>query len=318
MRTDMKHLRRIFVTGATGFIGSRMVNALLSEGYVIGALIRAGSDPSRLGSSSGNLSLFIGDVRDSESVFGSIGEFKPDAVIHLVTYYAVEHASADIGVMVDTNVKGTINLLEAAKMHKVKFFVNTSTCAVYEQIERPIREDDRINPQNLYAVTKLQAEEACRFYALNYGVYGMTLRLFPPYGPGDHERRLIPYVIRSLLGGRSPALTTGNQTWDFVFVDDIVRAYSAVLRAYPFKSPYDIVNIGTGQPFSIRDVVLKIRQMTGSKCELSWGAVPHRKNEVWFNSADIGKANEVFGWSPSTCLEDGLNQTIAWFSRIRE
>lgn len=307
----MKRLLRIFITGTTGFIGSHLTKALLAGGYEIGALLRTGSDTSRLAGSLDAISVFKGDVQDSDAVYRSIGDFSPDAILHLVTYYAVEHASVDIGLMVDTNVKGTVNLLQAAKEHGVKLFVNTSTCAVYEQKDRPLTENDPVCPQNLYAVTKLQAEEACQFYALNYGVDGLTLRLFPPYGPGDHERRLIPYVIASALQNTSPALTTGRQKWDFVYVDDIVNAYLAVLNAYPLKSPYDVVNIGTGQPVSIRDIVLMIMEMTHGTCELAWGAVPHRKNEVWFNSADISKAKKILAWEPATSIHDGMHQTIA-------
>ncbi len=305
----MKQAYRIFITGATGFIGSRLTKALLADGHRICALVRGGSYTSRLGAHE-CLAFFTGDVRDSEAVYRSVREFSPDIILHLVTYYAVEHKPVEIGVMVDTNVRGTVNLLEAAKELGVKFFVNTSTCAVYQQKEQILNEDDPVCPQNLYAVTKLQAEEACRFYALNYGVHGITLRLFPPYGPGDHERRLVPYVIASALSNQSPALTTGRQKWDFVYVDDIVDAFRAVIRKYPFAAPYDIVNIGTGRPVSVRDLVFMIMEMAHGTCELSWGAVPHRKNEVWHNSADIAKAKDILGWEPVTDIRTGLEQTI--------
>lgn len=303
-------IRRILITGATGFIGTRLTKSLLADGYEIAILVRSGSDTSRLCGVLDRVSQFCGDVRDGERISRIFSEFKPDAVLHLVTYYAVEHVPQDIGVMLDTNVKGTINLLDAARVHEVKLFVNTSTCAVYEQKDRPLTESDPISPQNLYAVTKLQAEDACQFYALNYGVNSITLRLFPPYGPGDHERRLIPYVIQSFIDGKSPALTTGHQKWDFVYVDDIVDAYRSVLRSYPFKTPYDVINIGTGEPASIRDVVLTIMGMTGVEAELFWGAVPHRKNEVWYNSADIRKSKRIIKWEPTTSLDVGLKKTL--------
>jgi nucleoside-diphosphate-sugar epimerase len=306
-----KKIKRIFITGATGFIGNHLTKSLISDGYELGILLRSGSETSPLSETIDKISIYRGDVRDGEGISRIFREFKPDAVFHLVTYYAVEHVPQDIGAMIDTNVKGTVNLLDAARVHGVKLFVNTSTCAVYEQQkDRPLTETDTVRPQNLYAVTKLQAEEVCKFYAYNYGVNGITLRLFPPYGPSDHERRLIPYVIKCFVGGQSPALTTGLQTWDFVYVDDVIDAYRAVLNTYPFKTPYDVINIGTGQPVSIRDVVLTIKRMTGSDIELCWGAVPHRKNEVWFNSADIRKANLVLGWTPKISLNDGIKKMV--------
>jgi nucleoside-diphosphate-sugar epimerase len=301
---------RILITGATGFIGARLTKALLADGHTIGIILRKGSSTSRLSSVISGLTRLHADVRDGDAISRIFAEFKPDIVIHLVTTYAVEHVPSDIGVMLDTNVKGTINLLDAARVHGVKLFVNTSTCAVYAQKDHALSEADAISPQNLYAVTKVQAEDACKFYAENYDVNGITLRLFPPFGPGDHARRLIPFVIQSFLDGKSPSLTTGLQKWDFVYVDDIVEAYRCVIRAYPFRLRYDVVNIGTGNPASIRDVVLTIQQLTKSSVPLAWGAVPHRKNEVWFNSANITKAADLLGWSPKTDLKTGLEKTI--------
>jgi len=302
---------RILITGATGFIGARLTRALLADGHTVGILLREGSNTGRLSDIVDRLSLLHADVRDGDAVTRVFSEFRPDIVLHLVTYYAVEHVSAEVGVMLDTNVRGTVNLLEASRLSGTKLFVNTSTCAVYAQKDRLLAETDEVSPQNLYAVTKLQAEEACRFYAENYDVHGITLRLFPPYGPGDHDRRLIPFVIRSFLDGKSPSLTTGLQKWDFVYVDDIVEAYRAVIRSYPYTLPYDVVNIGTGQPVSVREMVLAIQEMTKSTVSLAWGAVPHRKNEVWFNSADIKKAASLLGWTPGTDLKTGLERSIA-------
>jgi len=308
----MPTLQRIFVTGATGFIGSRLTRRLVEDGYTVGVIIRDGSDPRQFEEILEKLSVFKGDIRDGNATFQLISDFSPDCIIHLVTYYAVEHVPAEVEVMVDTNVKGTINLLDAARQHGVKLFINTSTSAVYEQKDRQLSETDAVHPQNLYAVTKYQAEIASDFYALNYGVDAISLRVFPPYGPGDHDRRLIPYIIKSFLDGKSPTLTTGLQKWDYLYVDDLVNAFLAVLRNYPFANHYEVVNIGTGSPVSIRDLVMTVMKKMGRKYPLAWGAVPHRKNEVWFNSADITKAQKFLGWKPETGLDEGLERTIAW------
>lgn len=314
----MDAMKRIFITGATGFIGSALTLRLLDEGYMVGILARESSDLSRIGSRIKDISVCHGDIRNGTDVSRVIKEFRPDCIFHLVTYYAVEHVPDEISVMVDTNVKGTANLLEAAKEQGVKLFVNTSTCAVYRQKERALREDDELDPQNLYALTKLQAEEACRFYAMNYGTRCITLRLFPPYGPGDHERRLIPYVIKSILEGKSPALTTGKQQWDFLYIGDVVSAFYAVLAPSRTNAPYDVFNIGTGKPVSIREIVEGIRTILGEEIVLSWNTVPHRKNEVWYNSADIRKAKKILGWSPATTVPDGLKKTVEYYKKILE
>lgn len=305
---------RILITGATGFIGRHLAVRLSADGYQVGALVRHPSTP--LPDFSHTITLLSGDIRNFDDLSAAFASFKPDVVIHLVTYYAVMHRADEIGVMLDTNVKGTVNLLEASKESgTVKLFINTSTCAIYKEMSRPLKEDDEILPQNLYAMTKLQAEEACDYYAGEFHVPCVTLRLFPPYGPGDHERRLIPYVIGSILNNSPPNLTTGKQEWDFVYIDDIVSAYLAILKAYPFKERHTIYNIGTGQAVSVSTVVEKIRDSIGSDICLPWGSVPHRSHEVWFNSADISKADKEIAWKPVISIDDGLVKTIKWFRK---
>jgi nucleoside-diphosphate-sugar epimerase len=306
-------IRKILVTGAAGFIGRHLVQKLSSEGYSVAALVRS-MPPSRSPGLQDDIRYFTGDLRNYEDLISAFSAFEPDAVIHLVTYYAVMHRADEIGVMLDTNVKGTINLLEAAKESgSVKLFINTSTCAVYEPKNGLITEADPVRPQNLYAMTKLQAEEACSYYSEAFRLPCVTLRLFPPYGPGDHERRLIPYVIGSILKKIPPTLTTGKQEWDFVYVDDIVNAYLAVLKSYPFEEAHATFNIGTGQAVSIRTVVEKIRSDLGSGIDLPWGSVAHRVNEVWYNSADSTRAKTRLHWSPGTGIDEGLQKTVAWF-----
>jgi nucleoside-diphosphate-sugar epimerase len=310
---SMAGIRRVLVTGAHGFIGSHLTRALLDEGYGVGILHRESSDLSRVRDLGERISHHTADLRDPSPVQAAVAEARPDAVLHLATYYAVEHRPDEVGVMMDTNVKGTIALLDASREKGVALFLNASTCAVYREKEGPLAETDPVSPQNLYALTKLQAEEACRFYADRMGVPAATLRLFPPYGPGDNDRRLLPYAIRSLLSGQDVQLTTGTQKWDFVYVADIVAAFLAALRQPEKAARAGVMNVATGDPRSVRDVVTRVREMTGSKGNLLWGAVPHRKNEVWYNSGWTGKIRSVLGWEPRFSLDEGLAETIAWF-----
>ena len=309
----MAGIRRVLVTGAHGFIGSHLTRALLADGCEVGILARETSDLSRIRDLTGRISTHTGDLRDPASVQRAVEEARPGAIVHLATYYAVEHRPEEVGVMMDTNVKGTIALLEASRDRGISLFLNMSTCAVYREKEVLLEETDPVSPQNLYALTKLQAEDACRFYSDRMGVPAATLRLFPPYGPADNERRLIPYVIRSLLAGRDVQLTTGTQRWDFVFVDDVVAALLAALREPEKAASAGTMNMATGDPRSIRELVIRLHEMMGSKGDLLWGAIPHRKNEVWYNSGSPAKIRSVLGWEPRYTLDEGLERTIAWF-----
>jgi nucleoside-diphosphate-sugar epimerase len=306
-------IRKVFVTGATGFIGKHLINTLFRQGYEVAALVRSASLASKTAGID-NVTWFTGDIRNYDDIASAFAIFRPEAVIHLVTYYAIMHRADEIGVMLDTNVKGTVNLLEASKEYGgVQLFVNTSSTQVYEPKPRRLTEEDAIRAQSLYAVTKRNAEEACSFYADSFGLPCVTLRLFPPYGPGDQERRLIPYVIGCILKNSPPNLTTGRQEWDFVYVDDIVSAFLTVLRSFSFKEGHRVYNIGTGQPISVRTIVEKIRKNLNSDIDLPWGSVPHRANEVWYNSADISRVEKELGWKPATEIDEGLNKTIAWY-----
>jgi nucleoside-diphosphate-sugar epimerase len=311
----MTIIRKVFVTGANGFIGAHLVRRLLAEGYEVGFLKRETADISKIADLLARVRAFNGDIRDYSSVLQAVSDFQPDAVLHLVTYYRIEHTSADIRPMIDTNVLGTINLLEASRENGVKLFVNTSSCAVYRMTDHAVSEDDPIAPQNLYALTKHHAEEECRFYADYFGLNGITLRMFPPYGPGDHERRLIPHVILSLQKRQAPDLTTGNQRWDFVYIDDVIDAYIAALEKAPGITGHEVVNIGTGAPVSVREMVTKILNRMHTSVEPRFGAISHRKNEVWYNSAEIGKAGRLLGWRPKHSVDTGLEKTIEYFTK---
>lgn len=312
----MENLNKVLITGATGFIGSNLTRRLIQEGFEVGITKREKSDVWRIKDLLDKIVTYDVDLRDTQEVSKAVSHFRPDVIFHLATYYAVEHESQEVSLMIDTNVLGTANLLEASKESMVKLFVNTSSCFVYKESKDKLRENDDLSPLNLYALTKLQAEQDCSFYAERYGLKTITLRIFPPYGPADHERRLIPYTIKILLNEEKPKMTTGKQRWDFVYVDDIVDAYFKLLSISDLSQKHEIFNIGTGNVISVREVVSQIKEIIGSELEPEWGAVPYRKNEVWFTCADIRKAKTFLKWKPKTQIEEGLKYTVEWYKKF--
>lgn len=309
----METLNKVLITGATGFIGSHLAKRLVCEGYEVGIIKRKGSNEWRIKGISDKIVAYGADLRDMQGISKIIHDFRPDAVFHLATYYAVEHAQHEVPLMVDTNVLGTLNLLEASK-NSVKLFVNTSSCFVYKQSKETLKENSDLHPLNLYALTKICGEQACTFYTENYGLKTITFRLFPPYGPADHEKRLIPYLIRSLLDGIKPRMTTGKQKWDFVYAGDVADAYLRLLSVPCSPREHEIFNIGTGDAVSVREVVSRIKEIIGTDLEPEWGAIPHRKNEVWFTCADVSKTEKFLKWRPETrILDEGLEFTVEWY-----
>ena len=313
----MVNLKKILITGATGFIGSHLTRKLTEEGFEVGIIKRENSNIRRISDLIKNLSIYDADLRDIHEVSKVISHFKPEVIFHLATYYAVEHKSEEVSLMLDTNVLGTINLLEASKKYNVKLFINTSSCFVYQESKNKLRENTGLGPINLYALTKIQAEQACSFYTEKYGLGTITFRLFPPYGPADHERRLIPYTIKNFFKGKKIKLTTGKQRWDFVYVDDIIEAYFKLLNIPDLPIKHEIFNIGTGNAISIREVISQLKEIIGSSIEPEWGAIPHRKNEVWFICADISKTKGFLKWKPKTqILQEGLKLTVNWYKNF--
>jgi len=305
-------IKRVLLSGGHGFIGARLIPRLLQDHYEIAILKRRESDLRRIQQLKKRVRIFNADLRDLAEVMRAVRAFRPDAVIHLATVYAVQETPAAVRDMIDVNVLGTLNLLEAARLAGTVRFINTSSCFVYQDKRRPLKESDALRPKGVYGLSKVCAEQACTFVSEHSDLKVITLRLFPPYGPGDHERRLIPYVIQGLRQGEVLKMTSGRQCWDFVYIDDIIRAYLCSLGDVPFHKPHEIFNVGTGRAVPVRRVVEKLRRLIPHGQRPDWGVVPHRKNEAWYVAADPSKARKQLGWKPHVdILRDGLVLTLA-------
>jgi len=300
-------MKRVLITGGAGFIGSHLTKRLIAEGLEVALVELEGCDTVRIKDVLDKIKVYGADLADTKRVADIMASFKPDGIFHLATYYAVEHRPDEIHPMIDANVKGTVNLLEAASACGVKLFVNTSSGFVYRPSRRPLREKNPLWPVNLYATTKIYSEGACSYYAQRFDLQCVTLRIFSPYGPGDHKRRLIPSVTESFRNGEAPKMTSGRQRWDFVYVDDIVDAYLRLIKGVRLASVHEVFNIGSGRAVSVREIALKIKEILGSGLSPEWGAIPDRKNELMFMCANVSKAKKVLGWEPKVrILKEGL------------
>ena len=317
---------KILVTGATGFIGSHLTRRLVNEGYEVGIIRRAESDIWRIKDIYNQLTVFYTDFSDTELVANVVLDFKPDIVFHLAAYYAVDHKLPDIAPLLKTNILGLVNLLDASANAGAQLFVNTSTFFVYDRGVSGKNIKNIINPVNLYAVTKLQGEQVCNYFA-EHGLNCVTFRLFPPYGEMENVRKFIPFVILSALKNESTELKTspGFQKWDFIYVEDIVDAYLSLIPVYmslaiapDAPKPHYILDIGTGYSPTFRTVVNVILNAINSKINPVWGALPYRKNEVFYACADIRAAEKILNWKAKTSLDTGLKKTIEWYQKYLE
>lgn len=307
---------RVLVVGSNGFIGSNLVRRLRDDGKDTIALVRPGGNLSRL-RAQGIQDYLECDIKDLPSINKVLREEHPDIVVHLATRYVVQHRPEEVAEITMTNVVGTINILEAIRAEGNIGLINTSSCFVYSPKNSPLLESDPLDPFNLYALTKLQAEEACRFYSSHYGLGIVNLRLFPPYGPGDNARKMIPSFIRSLLAGAAPMMTKGEQRWDYIFIDDVINAYVKVLDSFEelSKRGFESYNIGTGDTTSVRSIGEMILELMGSKIEPLWGALPERSRELTYLCSNIDKVKKAIDWAPLISLREGLISTIEWLER---
>lgn len=305
----MKH--RFLVTGATGFVGSWITHSLVERGEDVSVIVRNKrlNPNSRLHDIADKIKVYEGDLLSS-SIEKTVAEIKPTIVFHLAAYGALPAQQIDTDMLLDTNVKGVIRLINAAKKYNLKLFINTGSSSEYGIKDKPMRESDLLEPVNDYGVTKAAATLYVQKIAKREELPLITFRLFSPYGAKDDEKRLIPYVISQALQEKPLELNSGENVRDFVYIADVVQAY---LQAIDKKFiPGEIFNIGSGQQHSVYDIVTSVVAITKSASSLKWGAISAHSRQVepkmW--QADISKAKKSLNWKPKYSLKKGLQETI--------
>jgi NAD dependent epimerase/dehydratase len=314
---------RVLVTGADGFIGSHLVERLISKGAEVTALALYNSfdsygwlddlpDDIRA-----QLTLVRGDVRDANFVRRLLeGQ---QIVFHLAALIAIPHSYVAAESYVDTNVRGTLYVLEAARACGTERVVHTSTSEVYgTAITVPISEEHPLQGQSPYSASKIGADMMAEAYARSFGLPVCILRPFNTFGPRQSERAVIPTVIRQLLDPSCPTLRVGDPTTsrDFTFVADTAEAFLAMGAAsnIAFGRSY---NAGNGEGVTISTLIDMLARITGISKPVESEDMRMRPpdSEVRTLLADSNRITEEIGWQPQVRLEDGLTTTVAWWRK---
>lgn len=299
------------ITGGTGFVGSNVVRALVEKGEKVSLIARNKNLNWRLSDISKWIDIYEAEITDP-SIVKIIKKIKPDYVFHLAAYGVLPRENDPIK-MVDVNIKGTINLINAVKETPFKLFINTGTSVEYGIKEKKMKESDIIAPINDYGITKAAATLYVQKEGIRYNLPIVTYRLFTPFGYYENKNRLIPSVILSALRNEPIKVSVPTSVRDFIFISDLVEAYINTTKV-KFK-PGDILNIGSGRCYSIKDVVDLILEITNSKSKIAWGGV--EKQERFIESkkweADLSKTKKTLGWKPEDNFKMGLKKTIEWF-----
>ncbi len=312
---------KVLVTGADGFIGSHLTEALVREGANVTALALYNSFDSFgwLDDLSDDLrskiKLIRGDIRDSAFV-GRIVE-RQDIVFHLAALIAIPYSYAAPQAYIDTNINGTLNVLEAARRHGTSRVVHTSTSEVYgSALTMPIDESHRLQGQSPYSASKIGADMMVEAFARSFGVPVVILRPFNTYGPRQSERAIVPTMIRQILDPRCASILVGDTTTvrDLTFVKDTVAAFFAAGAAtnIEYGAAY---NAGSQRSIRMAELIDIAMELTGCSKPVRKDSARLRppNSEVRALLADPRRFQRTTGWKVQVPLREGLRQTIDWW-----
>jgi len=298
---------RALLTGGSGFVGFHLTHRLLLEGHAVRHLA---SGPAGCP----GVDRIIVDLADLSTLSRAVEEFRPDVIYHLAcTPFNPTGTPAEEHLRV--NALGTLSLLEAARHTPRARFIYTGSAAEYGS-GSGLQEYTPLRPATLLGAAKACASTLVETYARLYGTEAVILRLFTPYGPGDHRSRLIPHVISSALEGRPVRLTSGHQQRDFFYITDLIEAMIIAATA-PLAFP-TAINLCSGTGRSVLEVARTVLRLMNSTVPIEIGALPTRPDEILECSGDNARAHHWLGWQPKTSLEQGLSSTIRWYQENPE
>ncbi len=310
---------KVLVTGASGFIGSHLVELLVREGYAVRALTRYTSDNRK-----GNLAripeileqveVHPADLRDAEAV--SMAVSGVDAVFHLGAIISIPYSYQHPEETVAVNITGTFNVLQAMRQHNTARGVIVSTSEVYGSAQYvPIDEKHPLQPQSPYAATKISAESLSISFHRSYNTPVVVVRPFNTYGPRQSARAVIPTIISQALTRDVVSLGAIHTVRDYTYAADTARGLMLAVRSDAALG--QVINLGTGQSVMIGDVAQKIIALIGRPVTISANEGQRLRpeaSEVLRLESDNRLAAKVIGWRPEVSLDDGLQRTIAWIS----
>jgi NAD dependent epimerase/dehydratase len=315
--------RRVLVTGAAGFVGSHLVERLVSLGAGVHAYVHYNSrgdegwlDRMR-GGVAGEIEVVAGDLADQEHVGRAVRGM--DTVFHLGAQISIPNSYAEPGLFVATNVGGTFNVLAGCREHGVRRLVHTSTSEVYgTALTAPMTEEHPLQAQSPYAATKIGADKLVESYHRSFGVPAVTLRPFNTFGPRQSTRAVIPVTITQALWADRIALGSLHPLRDFNYVGNTVDAY--LLAATVDGVEGEVFNVGTGRSIAIGDMARLVCRLVERDVEVVTRDERRRPPSSEVDRLECGwaKAERGLSWRPAVDLEEGLRRTIEWIAGHRE
>jgi UDP-glucuronate 4-epimerase len=309
---------RILVTGGAGFIGSHLVEKLLAAGHDLAIVDDFNDfyDPQikheNIAAVSKDVRIHHVDLRDSAGVRSLFGREKFDTIAHLAARAGVRPSILQPQLYYDTNVDGTLHLLDAARVTGVERFIFASSSSVYGACKTVPFSEDQPLLQTLspYAATKIAGEFLCSTFSHLYQMRVVALRYFTVYGPRQRPDLAIHQFTRKIYAGQPiDQFGDGTTRRDYTYIDDVIQGTMAALD---YRGPlFDIFNLGENDTIQLKDLIAAIESALGKKAKIN--RLPEQPGDMPLTCADISKAKKLLGYNPTTRLPDGLPRFVDWF-----
>jgi UDP-glucose 4-epimerase len=310
-KMNLLNRRKILITGGSGFIGKHLINRLSNNDMEIFSFSQ-GDGINCLPS----VKHIDGDLKDKQQVEKIVSENGFDYVVHLAALKERSSNPDAFPLFVENNLIGSMNLfLSLIGNSKIKRIVVLGTAEEYGNNAAPFEEEAREAPVSSYSFSKVCIAHLCGVFYRLYGFPFVLLRPTIAYGPGQNTDMFLPSLINCLLNDRQFEMTEGDQTRDFIYIDDLVDAILCSLNGR--DSVGNIINIGSGSPLTIKEVALKTGSIMNKRNLVKLGMKEYRNNEIMHYSVDNSKAEKLLNWTPKISMDDGLKKTIEYYMKER-
>ena len=307
--------KKVLITGASGFIGSHLVKRMIEENAQVYIISRDDSDLWRIENLINDIEIFKADLRDSIKIELCIKYVKPDYVFNMAAY-GVDARQKDYFIAANTNIIGTMNILNSLIPIGCKKFLNIGTCMEYGDKKEIIKENCHLEPFNIYGSTKAAATLLAHQIAAENRIDIVTLRAFGIFGENEGSHKFFPHLILSILNNEDVNLTGCEQYRDYCYIENIIDGF--VLAATNETIKNEIFNIGTGMIYQLKYYVNKVYEKMYALKKPKYGAIPYRRGEVWKPHPDISKIQTHLKWEPKIGFEEGLDRTIYWYETNKD
>ncbi len=314
-------MQTFLITGGAGFIGTNLINTLINDVRIIcvdnfnnyyAPEIKENNIKKFINNK--NFELYREDICNAEAIEKIVKTTKPDCIINLAARAGVRDISSPY-LYIETNITGTVNLLETAKKYNIKKFITASSSSVYGNLNgEKFNEEMKTNrPVSIYAATKTAQENLCYVYSYLFGLNIICLRFFTVYGPCQRPDMAIHKFTKCISEGNPVELYGNGETArDYTYVDDIVQG---IIKCIDYETNFEVFNLGSDKVVKLKDLVAVISKKMNKKAEINYLPLP--KTDVFYTASDISKAKKLLGYKPETEIEQGIEYFVKWFENER-